>query len=124
MFELFLFIIPTMLVIAILAIDVRGITRSLREHELWLLNEWYEDKLAKYPNAETSADELYNGVAGATFMRFMQCNAKEDVDIKQSHMIKFLQEKGHRSNLCCGVLHFHGIRHIRFGSVRNRNYST
>jgi hypothetical protein len=99
-------------------------TRSLTEHEQWLLDEWYKRKVAKYENAEQESRDLYNGFAGATFKRFMIQNATENVDVSRGDMERFLTSKGHRSNRVRGRLYFYGVRIVIHGDVSSGNFGT
>jgi hypothetical protein len=98
--------------------------KVLTPHEQWLLDEWYTRKVAKYHEAEQESDELYNGFIGSTFKRFMNNNATEDVNVTQAEMEQMLTNKGHRSNMVCGKLHFYGVRIVLHGDVSQGNWGT
>lgn len=94
--------------------------RVLTNHERWLLDEWFADRVAKYPEARSSVRDLYDD----SLEGFMKRQAKEDVNITEDDMARYLTSKGYHSKRICGRLHFEGIRNIIGGSVCSGNYMT
>ncbi len=89
-----------------------------------VLERWFDECVAQYPDASVEAKDLYDGYSGRTLTSYANQHAPDGVNITQSDMEKFLDKKGIRSRRAMFNKRYDGIRHVIHGDVRSGNYST